>query len=109
MTLQCSHWEPIDEERPAEELPCVIYLHGNSSCRTESLMAVNLLLPQNVTVFAFDFAGSGQSEGEYISLGWYEREDVLTVTNHLRETGRVSTIGLWGRSMGAATALLHAD
>ena len=46
-------------------------------------MAVNLLLPQNITVFAFDFAGSGLSEGEYISLGWYEREDVQTVTEHL--------------------------
>lgn len=48
------------------------------------------------------------SEGEYISLGWYEREDVKTVTEHLRSLGTVSTIGLWGRSMGAATALLHA-
>jgi len=29
--------------------------------------------------------------------------------NHLRESGNVSTLGLWGRSMGAATALLHGD
>jgi hypothetical protein len=27
-----------------------------------------------VSVFAFDFAGSGMSDGEYVSLGWYERE-----------------------------------
>jgi alpha-beta hydrolase superfamily lysophospholipase len=27
----------------------------------------------------------------------------------LRKERRVSTIGLWGRSMGAVTALLHAD
>ena len=54
------------------------------------------LLPQNITVFAFDFSGSGKSEGEYISLGWYEREDVKTVTEYLRELGTVSTIALWG-------------
>jgi len=29
--------------------------------------------------------------------------------DYLRNSGKVSTIGLWGRSMGAATALLHAD
>jgi alpha-beta hydrolase superfamily lysophospholipase len=28
---------------------------------------------------------------------------------HLRQARRVSTIALWGRSMGAVTALLHAD
>ncbi len=31
----------------------------------------------------------------------------LQVVEHLRGTGNVSSIGLWGRSMGAATALLH--
>jgi len=67
------------------------------------------LLPENMTVFAFDFSGSGQSDGDYISLGWYEREDVLTVTDYLWNSGTVSTIALWGRSMGAATTLLHAD
>ena len=72
-------------------------------------MTVSMLLPANVTVVALDFAGSGLSEGEYISLGWYERDDVKVVTDYLRESGRTSTIGLWGRSMGAATALLHAD
>lgn len=58
-------------------------------------------------MFSFDFAGCGLSEGEYISLGYYEKDDLETVINHLRESGKVSTIGLWGRSMGAVTALLH--
>ena len=60
-------------------------------------------------MFCFDFAGCGLSDGEFISLGWWEREDVAMIVEHLREYGRVSTIGLWGRSMGAVTALLHAD
>jgi dienelactone hydrolase len=49
------------------------------------------------------------SEGDYISLGWYERDDLAVVVEYLRGTGKVSTIGLWGRSMGAVTALLHGD
>merc|ERR1712137_1010259 len=61
------------------------------------------------TVYCFDFSGSGLSDGEYLSLGYYEREDLATVVTHLRESNRVTCIGLWGRSMGASTALLHAD
>jgi alpha-beta hydrolase superfamily lysophospholipase len=60
-------------------------------------------------LFCFDFSGCGHSEGEYISLGWFEREDVNLIVEHMRSERRVSTIGLWGRSMGAVTALLHAD
>lgn len=35
MTLKCSHWEPEEQDRPTQHLPCLIYLHGNSSCRLE--------------------------------------------------------------------------
>lgn len=62
-----------------------------------------------MTLFCFDFAGCGLSEGEYISLGWYEREDLQIVVEHIRKHRRVSTIGLWGRSMGAVTALMYGD
>ena len=40
-------------------------------------------------------------------MGWHEREDLNKVVDYLRNSGKVSLIGLWGRSMGAATALLH--
>lgn len=57
----------------------------------------------------FDFAGCGLSDGKYISLGWYERDDVEVVVDWLRNSKKVSTIGIWGRSMGAITGLMHAD
>lgn len=84
-------------------------MHGNSSCRLEALDAVPILLPQNITLFCFDFSGCGMSEGEYISLGWFERDDLNIIVEYLRKEKKISTIGLWGRSMGAVTALLHAD
>jgi pimeloyl-ACP methyl ester carboxylesterase len=62
-----------------------------------------------MTLFCFDFAGCGKSEGEFISLGWHERDDVNVIVNYLRQERKVNTIGLWGRSMGAATALLHSN
>ena len=107
--LKCSFWEPFDEEREYERLPCVIYLHGNSSSRVEAIGQLKYLLPLNITLFAFDFYGCGKSEGDYISLGWYESDDVECVINFLKKTNTVSTIGLWGRSMGAVTALMYAS
>lgn len=86
LKLQCSFWEPYDEEREYDRLPCVVYLHGNSSSRAEAASEVKILLPMNVTLFAFDFAACGRSEGEYISLGWYEREDVECVIEYLRKS-----------------------
>ncbi|KAL3827186.1 hypothetical protein ACHAXA_006741 [Cyclostephanos tholiformis] len=107
LNLQCSHWEPV--ERTVERIPVVIYMHGNASARVEVLPQLTVLLSLGVAVFAFDFAGSGKSDGEHVTLGYFEREDLLCVVAHLRATDVVSTIALWGRSMGAVTALMHGD
>jgi hypothetical protein len=42
-------------------------------------------------------------------LGYYERDDVDVVFKYLRDLKTVSSIGLWGRSMGAVTALMYVD
>jgi len=107
LNLQCSHWEPV--ERTAVRIPVVIYMHGNASARIEVLPQLTVLLALGVAVFAFDFGGSGKSDGEHVTLGYFEREDLLCVVAHLRATDVVSTIALWGRSMGAVTALMHGD
>lgn len=107
--LACSWWKFEPEDAPAPQLPCVIYLHGNASCRLAAFELLRHLLPAAITVFALDFSGSGLSEGDYVSLGYYEREDVEAVIAHLRASGEVSTVGLWGHSMGATTALLYGD
>lgn len=111
MQLQCSHFVPQSNggDEVVAPRPVVIYLHANASCRLEALPLVPMFLPLGISLFTFDFAGCGESEGEYISLGWYERDDLAEVVNYLRKTGTVSSIGLWGRSMGSVTALLHAD
>ena len=84
-------------------------MHGNSSARVEVIPQLSYLLCLGLAVFSFDFAGSGKSDGDHVSLGYYEREDLMCVIAHLRATNVVSTIAIWGRSMGAATALMHGD
>ncbi|XP_004486396.1 uncharacterized protein [Cicer arietinum] len=105
-TLQCSHYLP--SPLPANiPLPCVIYCHGNSGCRADANEAAVILLPSNITVFTLDFSGSGLSDGDHVSLGWHEKDDLKMVVSYLRSDKQVSRIGLWGRSMGAVTSLLY--
>mmetsp|Transcript_1606 Transcript_1606/g.4444 ORF Transcript_1606/g.4444 Transcript_1606/m.4444 type:complete len:301 (-) Transcript_1606:921-1823(-) len=108
-SLRCSFWEPQPQERPAARLPCVIYMHGNSSARPECLPQLGLVLGMGCSLLAFDFAGSGLSDGDYVSLGVHERDDLEAVIAWLRQSQRCSGIALWGRSMGAVTAIMHGE
>jgi hypothetical protein len=92
MKFVCSMWEPKLEDRPAVSLPAVIYLHGNSSSRCEALSILSLVLSLGATLFAFDFCGSGASDGEYVSLGAYEKHDLLCAIEYLRCTRTTSSI-----------------
>lgn len=103
--IKCSHWE-IKEIKSEY---CVVYLHGNSSSRFEALQLIPLLIPSFITVFAFDFSGCGLSEGEYISLGWHEKDDVELIINHLKKEKKIEKIVLWGRSMGSSAAILYSS
>lgn len=103
-SLHASHFRP---SRSHPDHPTVVYLHGNGSCRVEATTLLPLTIPYGVGVFAFDFSGSGRSEGEYSSLGLLERLDVEAVVEHLVSKHQVRTIILWGYSMGAAAAILY--
>ena len=105
--MKCSFIEPLEEDRPSIEMPVVIYLHGNSSSRLEGLKNLDVLLKHDINLFVLDFPGCGLSEGEYISLGYHEKDDVKIVVDFLDNMPGVGKIGLWGRSMGAATTLLY--
>jgi len=105
--IQCSHWEPVN--RAFDQLPCVVYLHGNSSNRMECIEELPVVLGIGATMFSFDFTGSGNSDGDFVSLGHYEKDDLLAVLDYLHNLKTISGIALWGRSMGAVTALMHAS
>ena len=105
--LKCSFFEPEELCRPSPEMPVVIYLHGNSSSRLEGIRMINYLLKRNINLFVFDFAGCGKSEGEYVSLGYHEKKDLKVIVDFVEKLPGVGKIGLWGRSMGAATAMLY--
>jgi pimeloyl-ACP methyl ester carboxylesterase len=87
-------------------LPCLIYMHGNASSQLEGQFLVPNVCPHGVAVYLFDFAGCGYSDGEYISLGHFETADLNFLIGELSTQFGMTQFILWGRSMGAATAVL---
>jgi cephalosporin-C deacetylase-like acetyl esterase len=107
MSIKCSWFEPYDP--PSSPIPCVVYLHGNCGCRWDGL-EILWLLKHGFSLFVYDACGSGHSDGEFVSLGFYERQDLATVIEYLHtQSPRVRSIGLWGRSMGAVTSIMYAS
>lgn len=70
---------------------------------------MTLCLSLGCAVAACDCAGSGQSDGQYVSLGQYEADDALAVVDYLKLAYGLRRYALWGRSMGAVTSLLYAS
>lgn len=105
--LSCSHFRQVRQNSPMKQ-NCVVYLHGSSSSRLESFDVLPVLLPAGLSVFSLDFSGSGQSDGDYISLGLREQEDLRAVVEYLRSCDYVGNVGCWGRSMGATAAVFRA-
>ena len=107
--LKCSYYEMDEVDRENNlSLPVIIFLHGNTCSRIDCLKYLRNVLENSINIFCFDFAGCGLSEGEYISLGYHEKEDLKIIVDFVSKLPHVSSIGLWGHSMGAATAILYA-
>lgn len=83
----------------------ILYLHGNSSSKLEAISIISYL-PFKFALAAFDFLGCGHNkESDTISLGYRQSQQAETVAGFLKEMGY--QVVLWGRSMGAASALKY--
>jgi len=106
--LACSHFQRVMKSNKVCPQHCVVYLHGSSSSRLEAFDVLPVLLPAGLSVFCLDLSGSGQSDGDYISLGYNESQDLGAALTRLRHDENVLSIGIWGRSMGATAAVMRA-
>jgi dipeptidyl aminopeptidase/acylaminoacyl peptidase len=91
----------------AKEAPTVVVLHGVNKNRTDVIRTALVLRRAGFNVLVFDGRGHGNSEGRYVTYGFYERRDVECVLDWLTTEKRINrdAIGLAGESMGAAIAL----
>ena len=88
LKLKCSRWAREGEPRPKK---VVLYLHSNSSCRLAVVRSPVLATCAcaRAALVSFDFAGCGISEGDTVTLGLRERDQVEAV---LAEVRRLSLI-----------------
>ena len=70
--------EKISEIIDAKDLPVLIYCHSHSGSRVEGIDLVDVFCP-DFGVVLFDFSGCGHSEGEYVTLGIKEQDDLRVV------------------------------
>lgn len=69
-----------------------------SSAKHFADMGFNLLIP--------DARGLGESEGDYIGMGWHERKDALRWIDMILDQDSEAEIVLYGVSMGGATVMM---
>jgi len=106
-TIKLRGWH-IDGGR---EGPDIILVHGVDVNR-ESDRALELsaqLVRAGFDVLLFDLRAHGRSDGELVSGGYHERQDLLGAIDFLRQRGGADgRIGVLGNSLGGAVALLAA-
>ena len=105
--MKCSYIEPEMTNRTKDEMPLVLYLHGNGSSRVEKINMIEELLKKDLNMFLSDFPVGGLSEGDYISLGFHEKDDIAIIVDFIETIPGLGNIGIWGRSMGNPTGLLY--
>jgi uncharacterized protein len=95
-----------------EKRPVVIMLHGINANRSEPEERVfgitKELINHGYHILVFDLRAHGESDGSYISAGYFEKNDLLGAVDYIRRRGVKGKIGVLGFSMGAAISLLGA-
>lgn len=85
----------------------VIFCHGHVGSMDPDLKYAPHFHRRGYHVLMFDFRGHGRSEGNRVSMGYYERLDLLGALDYLRGRG-IERVGVLGFSMGGAVAMAAA-
>lgn len=90
----------------ADASAAVLLLHGLRASRRQTAERAQLLHAAGFATLAIDLQGHGESEGDAITAGWRERDDVRAAVAWLREREPKRRLGVIGISLGGAATLL---
>ena len=82
----------------------IVVCHGYTGECSPDLEYAPMFHQHGYSTLYFDFRGHGMSDGNYTSLVYFERRDLLAALDFLRARG-IERVGLYGLSMGGAIAL----
>ena len=85
-----------------------IVLHGYRGDHTGALQLAAPYYEAGYQVIAPDLRACGESEGDYVGMGWLDRKDVLQWIDYIIEQDPEAKIVIHGISMGAATTMMTA-
>ena len=83
----------------------IIMLHGIGSCKENMLPLAAKFANEGYNTVPMDSRAHGESGGDYITFGYFEKHDVSAIIDYLIEEKNAKNIGIRGASMGGAIAL----
>ncbi|OPA73888.1 alpha/beta hydrolase [Paenibacillus selenitireducens] len=92
------------QEKPSNKW--VIIVHGYMGWAKQNGFAAKEFRAQGYNVLAVDLRGHGESEGDYIGMGWHDRKDIVDWINGIVRENSDAEIVLYGVSMGGATVMM---
>lgn len=100
--LNLKGWIINSEKNPTGT---IVYLHGVGDCKIAGLPFAKYLSLNGYRVVLYDSRSHGESDGKFCTYGFYEKHDLVKVINFLQDKYKITEVGIFGTSMGAAVAL----
>ncbi len=100
----------VKPSHPRQPSPAIIICHGLGANKSDFTELAAALSRRGYAVLLFDFRAHGESGGSRSSLGYHEQDDVLAAFGFLKARPGIDAgkIGIFGFSMGGASAILAA-
>lgn len=93
-------------ENDSESSKWAIVVHGYTSNASKMTRYVRNFHEQGYHVLAPNLRGHGDSEGDYIGMGWHDRLDLIQWIDEIIKKDSNAEIVLFGVSMGGATVMM---
>jgi uncharacterized protein len=90
---------------PRAPKACIILLHGIKGKKEHWIGTAKWLNENGYATLIPDHRAHGESEGQYITFGYKEKQDVSAWANALQKRFPNVSIGIWGNSLGGAIGL----
>ena len=88
------------------DAPAVLMVHGRNATRREALRYAPSLQKAGFNLLLIDLRNCGESEKSFISMGYYEQLDALAGVDYLIQQKGMTSVGIFGFSMGGVTSIL---